>query len=370
MSRLETMSGSQQYKAGMSVEEASILTGIKPQNFIKLASNENPLGVPQKALSAAVKAASFAHKYPSPVKVEALKKELASMHGLKPENICLGNGSDDLLDMLFKTLIPTRGTVCLCKPTFTLYEIIASVYGWKTSVLPLKNGSWYDLDALEKAVARGCCVAFVCTPNNPTGGAVDMVRLERFIRDNCGRALICVDAAYSDFDSKNTYKILFDMIKEGIPFLLLQTFSKLHGMAGLRIGAGYTTPEYAQKLNYVKMPFNVNSIALEAASAALKDKAHISRTLKTVQRERGRFEKFLSGANFEYIPSCANFVLMKGRPGLFDRLMEAGIITRECSSFGLPGWLRVSIGEKTAMDRVMRVMETNSPQSSQRLRNQ
>jgi len=343
------------YIAGKPIEETKRQLGLK--EVIKLASNENPLGVSPKAVAAMKRIICAANRYPDS-SCFYLKKKLARYYGLKPENFIIGNGSDELIDIVVKTFAEKDQTVLTADTTFLEYEIIARVNGCKVVTAPLKYFK-YDLEALKRKIDKQTKVIFIANPNNPTGTYVTERELEEFIELLPCNVLLVLDEAYDTFIDVNDFPKSLKYIKKD-NIILLKTFSKAYGLAGLRIGYAIADPQTTSCMEKVRQPFNVNLLAQAAAQAALDDKKFLNRTKKLVLEGKDYLYDNLKKMGLAYVPSVANFILVDvARPGLdlFKDMLRLGVIVRDMKQYGLNNFIRVTIGTKKENERFIRVLK-------------
>jgi histidinol-phosphate aminotransferase len=333
------------YCSGLSIEEIQERYGLS--SVIKLASNENPLGVSPKVLQVLEKQLLEVHRYPragSP----RLRQALGAYHGVPEDRIVGGNGSDEIIDLLIRVAVePGRAHVLAFQPSFDIYRLQSKLCGVAFRQIALRSDFIFPLQELMAAVNDTTAMVFLTTPDNPSGYAPpveEVLELHRRLPEEC---LLVVDEAYMDFAvPQERYSIL--SLAGSVPNLVvLRTFSKLYGLAGLRLGFGVMPAQLADTLLRVKLPFSVNVLAEAAGIAALDDEEFRSETIRTVVRGRERLTAALDEMGFLVYPSQANFILVKSplaAPELFEKLLSRGIIIRPLASYGLPDHLRISIG--------------------------
>src|SRR5574337_953286 len=262
------------YPPGKPIEELERELGIK--GSIKLASNENPLGPSKKAVEAVAAALSNLHRYPDG-SCYYLKEKLSAFLGVPPETLIFGNGSNEIIELLVRAFLKPGDEAVMVDPSFAVYPIVIKTVGAKGRPVPLK-AMRHDLKAMAKAVTKKTRLVFIANPNNPTGTIVTEKEFGRFLKEVPEDVILCVDEAYREFVRSPEFPDTLGHIREGRPILLLRTFSKIYGLAGLRIGYGVAPPRMIDYMNRVRQPFNVNSLAQVAAIAALGDGAHLERT--------------------------------------------------------------------------------------------
>lgn len=327
------------YKPGKPIEELERETGIK--DAVKLASNENPIGPSRKALASLAKGAPALHRYPDGTGL-LLRESLANRNRTEADGIILGNGSDEIMDLACKVFLAPGDEAVVARRTFAIYSICVRSYGGRLREVPLKIGV-HDLETMARAVTPNTRIVFICNPNNPTGTIVTREDLERFLKDLPGEVLVVVDEAYGEYAVDPRFPDTVRMVRSGAPILVLRTFSKFYGLAGLRIGYGISQPGIIREMNRVRLPFNTNSLAQRAAVAALGDEAHAARTLKINREGRASLSKAFASMGLEFYPTEANFIYVNaGREaeGVFRALLSLGVIVRAVEG----QWLRVSIG--------------------------
>ena len=332
------------YQPGRPIEEVARELGLPAADIIKLASNENPLGPSPKALAALRAALPQSHLYPDG-NAFYLKARLAGKLSVTPQHLVLGNGSNEVLELLGHALIQPGDEVIVSQYCFAVYPIVTALFGGKLVVVPAKAHG-HDLPAMRAAVTPRTRIMFVANPNNPTGTLAPSAALRRLVREVPPHVVLVVDEAYLDFLEQPLD--LLPLVRSGArPNLVLaRTFSKIYGLAGLRVGYGVGHPELIGALEKVRQPFNLNSLAQVAALAALDDEAHRRRT-KANNRAGLRFlERAFRDLKLEFIPSAANFILVRVGEGarVFSELQQRGIIVRPMAGYQLPEWIRISVG--------------------------
>ncbi len=332
------------YPPGKPISELKRELGLEGP-IIKLASNENPFGPPPSALKALVEAAPELNRYPDPAAYE-LRQALASRYGVEPEEIVLGNGSNEILDLLVKACLLPGEEALMSEPSFLMYEKFVTAAGGKAVKVPLKDFH-HDLPGLARRITEKTRLIFLDNPHNPTGSIISQKEFEPWYEGLPEGLIVVIDEAYGEFvnDPQVLKPLLFK--DSSPPVVLLRTFSKAYGLAGLRLGYGIMREELASVLNAIRQPFNVNTLAQVAAQAALKDEAYLKKVLETTWAERERLTKALGDFGFNPHPSQANFILVDlGRPArpLYEALLKKGVIVRSMEAYGFPHCLRISIG--------------------------
>ncbi len=342
------------YVGGKPIEETKRQFGLK--EVIKLASNENPLGPSPKALDAVRKALVRLNRYPDSNGFY-LKKKIAKALNLTPEMVVLGNGSDELIDIVIKTFVEDDENIVTSDSTFLEYTIIAQVNDRDIRTVPLKYFK-YDLDALRKRIDRKTKLVFIANPNNPTGTYVTKFELRDFIRDLPAGVILVLDEAYDAFIDVNDYVSGLEFVARN-NVLVLKTFSKSYGLAGLRIGYCLGRPEFTSFMERTRQPFNTNLLAQEAAAAALEDREFLKKTRKAVLEGKRYLYDNLIKRGIPCVPSVTNFLLVDvGRDGVgvFKEMLKFGVIVRDMKAYGLNNFIRVTVGTRKENERFIRVL--------------
>ena len=331
------------YEPGKPVDDVARELGLDPGSIIKLASNENPLGPSPLAVEAMRKALETAHFYPDGGGFH-LRNAIAENFGLQRENVVLGNGSNEIIELLFHTFTrPGIHEVVVSRHAFAVYTLMAQLFGVRATLVDDIDFT-PDLPAMLRAVTPQTRLIFLASPNNPTGTRVTNAALDEFLRNLPPHVIAVLDEAYYEFldDAPDTV----GYVKAGRNVVLMRTFSKIQGLAGLRIGYGLASAEIADLLQRARQPFNANSIAQAGAIAGLADLEHQRRTKAITDEGRALMEGNFARMGLKYVPSSANFVLVHvGNGGeVFQRLMKKGIIVRSMVSYHLPEYIRVSVG--------------------------
>ena len=334
------------YDPGKPIEETQRELGL--ERVIKLASNENPLGPSPKAVEALREAIGEINRYPDGG-CYYLKRRLADKLGVPPESLIFGNGSNELIELLFRTFVMDGERVVYGYPAFVVYRLISQAMGIEGISVPLK-GMVHDLEAMAQAASEGVRVVFVANPNNPTGTMVTHQQVMEFINSVPEDVILVFDEAYYEFvpPARGFPELVPALLDMERPIVVMRTFSKLYGLAGVRIGYGVARPELIELMNRVRQPFNVNSLAQVAALAALDDEEHVVRSQRLVWEEMVFLEDSLSAMGLETVPSVANFLLVKVGDGnkVFQGLLRRGVIVRAMGGYGLHQYIRVTIGTR------------------------
>lgn len=340
------------YEPGKPIEYVARELGLDPETIIKLASNENPFGPSPKAVAAAKHALEHGELYPDGGCFE-LRQKLAGVRGLAPDQLVVGNGSNEIIELLGHAFIGPGDEVVMGAPAFVVYKLVTLLFGAKAVEVPLRD--WrHDVAAIAQAVTPRTKLVYVCTPNNPTGGANTEAELLAFARALPPHVIAVFDEAYAEFLERAPD--LRPLIAEGRNVVCLRTFSKIYGLASLRIGYGYGSAELCALLNRVRQPFNVNAIAQAAALAALEDREFAEKTARENRAGLAQLEAGCRGLGLEFVPSVANFMLVKVGDGgkVFEALQRRGVIVRPVKSYGLPEWIRVTVGTSDQNARLLR----------------
>lgn len=341
------------YVPGKPIEETERQLGLR--RVVKLASNENPLGPSARAVEAIREAAARVHRYPDGGAL-ALRQVLGTRLGIPAAQIVPGNGSTELVEIIAKAFLgPDRGAV-VGAPAFIMYSIAVRGMGAPLRVVPLVDDR-HDVRAMAGACDGSTALVYIGNPNNPTGTYVDRAAMEEYFRMVPPHVLTVVDEAYRDYVEAIDYPDCVEFLRAGSPVAVLRTFSKIHGLAGLRLGYAITPRVVAAALEAVRSPFNTSIPAQAAAVAALEDDAHIRRSRQENARERAFLSGELARRGLSFVPSMTNFLLvrspMRGEE-LFQNLLRQGVIVRPMESYGYPDGVRVSVGTH---DEVLRFLE-------------
>lgn len=331
------------YIPGKPIEEVKRELGLN--SIIKLASNENPLGASPLALAALREGLNKIYLYPDANAYE-LKQELASFWQIPAEQLVVGNGSDELLLIIAQTFINPRDEVIYAKETFSVYASTSSIMGAQTLAIPLKEYK-YDLGAILAAINPRTKIVYICNPNNPTGTIIEKKELDLFMQELPSDILVVFDEAYGEYVGDPAFGSGLKYLREGRNIVLLKTFSKIYGLAGLRIGYAITTAAIAAAFERVREPFNVNIAAQIAARAALRDNDFVQNSRQNNLQGKDYLYREFKQLSLDYIETQANFILLDtGRDcqKVFQFLLLRGVIVRTGDVFGYPTFIRISIG--------------------------
>ena len=357
------------YEPGKPVEELAREMGLQPEEIIKLASNENPLGPSPKALAAMREALERSHFYPDGGGW-ALRGAIAEKVGLSRENVILGNGSNEIIEFIGHAFLRPGDEVITARHAFAVYTLMAQLFGAKTVEVP-DPGFTHDLEAMLAAISQRTRQVFIANPNNPTGTMVGQDAIDRFMDRVPEEVLVIFDEAYYEFLESPPDVLKY--VRDGRNVVVMRTFSKIQGLAGLRIGYGLASGEIAGILQKTRQPFNANAIAQAGAAAGMQDEEHMQKTRELTRQGRDFLQSEFSSMNLEFVPSAANFVLVRVGDGdkIFEALLRRGLIVRAMRSYKLPEWIRVSVGTMDQNRRLiaeLRGLLAEGPPSSLRRR--
>ncbi len=343
------------YEPGKPIDDVARELGLEPGSIIKLASNENPLGPSPLALQAIQDILPKLHLYPDGAGYH-LRTALARTFGLDLKNVVLGNGSNEIIELAYHAFTrpnPAGHEIVTSENAFAVYELMAQLFGVGCVKVKEKDGFHHDLDAILAAITPRTRLVFVASPNNPTGTRIPNADFDRFLDALPGHVIAVVDEAYYEFldNPPDTLRA----VREGKKAILMRTFSKIQGLAGLRIGYALTTPEIAGLLERSRQPFNTNMVAQTAALAALGDTEHQQKTKAITDAGRAKLQEAFAKMGLRFVPSEANFVLVEvgDAAAVFKKLQTKGIIVRSMVSYRMPAWIRVSIGTPQELDRFL-----------------
>lgn len=327
------------YVPGKPVEELERELGIP--KAIKLASNENPLGPSPKALAVLAEATATLHRYPDGG-AHKLRVALADRWKVQPDQVILGNGSDEIIGLLARTFLSPGDEAVMADQTFVIYKMEVTAAHGKPVIVPMREGR-HDPEAMAEVVTPQTRLLFLCNPNNPTGTMVAADEVDRLMARVPESVIVVFDEAYYEYVQSREFPDSLAYVRQGRNAIVLRTFSKIYGLAGLRIGYGVTTSEIAGYLNRLRPPFNANSLAQRAALAALTDEEHVARSRALNQTEMVAVRSGLAALGFQPLPSQANFLYFDvGRDGreVFQGLLREGVIVRHIEG----RMVRVTIG--------------------------
>jgi histidinol-phosphate aminotransferase len=330
------------YEPGKPIEETARELGAAAEEIIKLASNENPLGPSPKAVAAMRAAVECAHLYPDGgcyYLREAVAKKLKVAHA----NLIFGNGSNEVIEFLAHAFLKAGDEIITSEHAFVVYRLVAAVFGAQTIEAPSPDYH-HHLDAMLEAITPRTRLIFIANPNNPTGTLLSQEEIDRFMARVPENVIVVFDEAYFEYvdDPPDTLRF----VREGRNVITLRTFSKIAGLAGVRIGYGIARPELVEILQKTRQPFNTNVMAQAAALAALADEKHLRKTKQLTSEGRAYMEAQFAEIKLPFVPSAANFVFVKVGNGqaVFKALLKKKIIVRALKGYHLPEWVRISIG--------------------------
>lgn len=345
------------YVPGRPIEETAREVGLEPGEIIKLASNENPFGPSPRALDAVLRAAVQCHLYPDGGS-NRLKTALAAKLALAPSQILLGNGSNEILELVGHTFLGPGDEALVSEHCFAVYPIVAALFGARLVAAP-DRALAPDIDALIARITDRTRVIFLANPNNPTGSLTPDAGVERLLALAPPSTLVVIDEAYIEFLERPMD--LLPRLRSGVQpnLLIARTFSKVYGLAGVRVGYGLAGRDVVAAMERARQPFNLNALAQAAALAALDDENHVRRTVENNTRERARLEAALEIMGCRCAPSHANFVLTRVGDGarVCQKLLRRGVIVRPMDSYALPEWIRVSVGLPAENSRFLAALE-------------
>ena len=357
------------YQPGRPIEEVARELGLPADSISKVASNENPFGPSPLALAAMQKALAGVNLYPDG-NAFYLKQKLAAKLGVEPANLVLGNGSNEIIEFVGHALLggtgilpartndtgkmPAPPEVVVSQYCFAVYPIVTKLFGANLITVPAKNYG-HDLPAMLKAITPQTRIVFVANPNNPTGTLAPREELIRFVNEVPDDVLLVMDEAYIEF--LNDPPDLVSLVRLGARknLILMRTFSKIYGLAGLRIGYGIGNPGFISALEKIRQPFNINLLAQTAALAALDDAEHVRKTRANNFAGLEIFERAFRDLKLEFVPSHANFILVRVGEGqrVFEAMQKQGVIVRPMGGYQLPEWIRISVGTPKENERCL-----------------
>lgn len=341
------------YQPGKPISELARELSLDERDIVKLASNENPRGASPKALAAMRVAVEETGRYPDGNGF-ALKQALSMRYGLSPDRIVLGNGSNDVLEMAARAFLGPRSSAVYSQHAFAVYPLATQATGAAGIVVPAREFG-HDLVAMREAIRSDTRVVFIANPNNPTGTWLPPQAVYGFLESVPGNVLIVLDEAYNEYLDPDQRSSAVQWSQEFANLVVSRTFSKAYGLAGLRVGYGFSHPQVADLMNRVRQPFNVSDIAQAAAVAALFDDEFVDQSTQLNKRGMQTLTQGFARLGLSWIASHGNFVCVRVGHGaeIFQRLLKLGIIVRPIAAYGLPEYLRVSIGTETENERFL-----------------
>lgn len=344
------------YQPGKPVEELERELGLK--EAIKLASNENPLGPSPQAVRAIRDAALNLERYPDGNGFR-LKRSLALQLAVEPNMITLGNGSNDVLELVARAFLGPDSEAIYSEHAFAVYALATQACSARSVVTPAKDWG-HDLNAMLGAVTSKTRVVFIANPNNPTGTWLPRSAVVEFMEQLPPEVICVLDEAYFEYVQMPEYPDGMRLLRRFDNLVVTRTFSKIYGLAGLRIGYGVSSKEITDLLNRVRQPFNVNSVALQAAEAALKDQSHVQASIDANDSGMRRLEGEFGRLGLDWIPSVGNFICFAPRKDaevVYQQLLERGVIVRPIAAYGMPGHLRATVGTTAENERLIEALE-------------
>jgi histidinol-phosphate aminotransferase len=352
----EGVRGLTPYQPGKSIEELERELGLT--HIIKLASNESPLGPSPMARAMVLAGLDELSRYPDGGGTD-LRAALADSHDLAGERFTLGNGSNDILELIARLFVSAEHEVVFSEHAFAVYPLVTHAIGASAVEVPARDRG-HDLAAMADAITESTRLVFIANPNNPTGTWSDAEALERFLAAVPDRVIVVVDQAYAEYVDEPGYPDCISWLSRHSNLIVTRTFSKAHGLAGLRIGYGVSSADIAELLNRVRQPFNVNSLALAAAAASLEDHEHLARSVAINRSGMRQLRAGFDAMGIAHIPSVANFICF-AVPGdaadVYTALLREGVIVRPVASYGLPRHLRVTVGLADENARFLQALE-------------
>jgi len=346
------------YKPGKPIEEVVRELGIK-EKILKLASNENPLGPSPKAVQAMQAKINEVNLYPDD-NCYYLKKKMSEIYGLATENIIIGSGSVELIELIFKAYVNPGDEVIMGDPSFIMYKIASQIFGGKRVAIPLKNYD-QDVQGITDAISSTTKIIIIDNPVNPTGTIVTKGYLDRLVKNVPNHVLLVIDEAYREYIKDPEYPNALDYLTEYDNVIILHTFSKIYGLAGLRVGYGFSNKEIIAALMKVRLPFNVSQVAQIGAVAALDDSEFVKKSIENNESGKKYLYKEFKRLGIAYTPTYGNFILTHfegDAKEIFQKAQKQGIIVRTVLEYGFPHSLRITIGTPQQNKRLVEVLQT------------
>ncbi|NBR28691.1 MAG: histidinol-phosphate transaminase [Betaproteobacteria bacterium] len=347
------------YQPGKPISELARELNLEPESIIKLASNENPLGVSPLAMKAMQQAIADLARYPDGNGFE-LKQAIVKTFGVSMPQVVLGNGSNDVLDMAARAFLSPGVEAVYSQHAFAVYPIATQTIGAKGVEVPAKNFG-HDLEAMLKAVTAQTRMVFIANPNNPTGTLVRSEELLRFLRAVPASVIVVLDEAYNEYLEAGLKTDSIGWLAQFPNLVVTRTFSKAYGLAGLRVGYALGHADVIDLMNRVRQPFNVNSISLAAAAAALDDHDFVRRSYELNATGMRQITQGLDKLGLSYIPSFGNFISVNvgDAAKIFQQLLRRGVIVRPVAGYGMPSYLRVSTGLESENQRFLEALKAS-----------
>lgn len=343
------------YQPGKPIEETARELGMSPSDIVKLASNENSLGPSPLAVKAMQEAASKVHLYPDGASYD-LRSKIASQFGVGFEQTVVGSGSSEIIELLCHACLHEGMELIAAKHSFSMYPIMCKLFGAKYVEVENKPDWSHDLMGMLHAITPRTRLVFITNPTNPVGTMVFQEELDAFMEQAPEHVIVAFDEAYIDFAEEKPDTLKY--VRQGKNAIVMRTFSKAYGLAGIRAGYGVTTPAIADLLNKARTPFNMNLIAQAGALAALDDREHIAKSVAMVNEGKKQYYTAFRQWGIEYIPSHGNFILAKTGHGreVFNKALSQGVILRQMDGYGLPEFIRITVGTEKENARCLEVL--------------
>lgn len=343
------------YQPGKPIEETARELGLDPHDIVKLASNENPLGPSPKAVEAVSRAAAGVNIYPDGAAFR-LRSAIAEFCGVEFDQTVVGTGSSEVIELMCHALLNPQAEVVAARHAFSMYTVMSQLFGSTYVEVPNKPDWTHDLNGFLNAITDRTRIVFITNPTNPVGTVVTQQEIDEFMDKVPEHVLVCFDEAYREFSDNPPDTLKF--VREGRNVIVLRTFSKAYGLAGLRVGYGVAPEHITGMLHKARAPFNLHVLAQEAALAALEDADHVRRTVENNAAGMRFYEQAFKEMGLEWIPSQGNFILVKVGQGkkVFNDMLAKGVIVRAQDGYGLPEWIRISIGTPAENARCLEVL--------------
>lgn len=332
------------YQAGKSIDEVKKEYGL--QQIVKLASNENPFGPAPEVIETIQQEAKDVFLYPDSESRD-LKSALAKKYDIKAEQIFLGNGSDEILDLLMTLVLDSEAEVIQGDPSFIKYELAVKSRGGKSIKVPLDDNYCHDLEAMTAKINQKTKIMIICNPNNPTGTVISKAEIENLLQEISDDILLIVDQAYQEYITAPDPFDGVELLAKYPNLMLMRTFSKAYGLAGMRVGYALGNPELFDYLNRIRGPFNVNRLAQKAALKALHAKAHLEKCRQKNKEEKEFLYQEFEKLGLDYLKTESNFLMVDtglAAEKVFKKLQQEGVIIRPGNQFGMESWIRLTIG--------------------------
>jgi histidinol-phosphate aminotransferase len=346
------------YQGGKPISELAREYNLQESFIVKLASNENPLGMSPKARDVILKSIDEIYRYPDG-NAYKLKDAVSHKFNLNPDGLIFGNGSNDVLELTARTFLKVGDEVIFSQHAFAVYSLVTQAMGAKGIKVPAYNFS-HDLSKMFDTITSKTKMIFIANPNNPTGTLILKNELKAFLGKIPQHIIVVLDEAYDEYLDGHDKSVSFAWLNEFPNLIITRTFSKAYGLAGLRVGFGASNPEIIQFMNRVRQPFNVNNLAQDAAVAALLDDAFVTESKILNNNGKKQLESAFQKLHLSFIPTFGNFISFKVDKAsqVYEALLKAGIIIRPVANYEMPDYLRVSIGLKEENERFIQALET------------